>query len=378
MIKIAILKITPRVTMKGIPRRHHYVTRAYLELFLEPGDKHLYCYGRKRNEPFRNTPENLANIRDFYSFRRPDGGIDCSLETRIEREIETPGIPLIRKLASGKANLSHADRTKVAKLIALQSVRVPYERTFMDANNVSNLNSYLAEMDEASERFSAPVSALYLAVSLNGNPRSITKWTRITRAQVLAELKDADEDPTRSSRETFFSLASDIAAILVKMEWTVHRIYGADRFVTSDRPMLLKSSDEFGFGRGIRDLRSVVLFPLSSTALLEAKHHNWLLDAIRKRTRNTAKTGKRMRNLDITVRTAEPTFVELMNREHSRGAHLWLFSGRKEDWLVEWMQNPLKRPKKAVKVLDVEEEVNFGPGQGPHKIRKREFVIHEE
>ena len=81
--------------MTSIPRQHHFVTKAYLEGFLEPGEKHLVCYVRKKIGSFLSTPRDLANIRDFHSFRRPEGTIDSSLETRIEREIESPGIPLV-------------------------------------------------------------------------------------------------------------------------------------------------------------------------------------------------------------------------------------------------------------------------------------------
>lgn len=118
--------------MAGIPRRHHFVTKAYLDGFLLPGEGHLCCYDRKKSAPFLTAPENLANRHDYHSFKRPDGTIDYSLETQIGSEIESPGIPVIQKLAAGKVNISHAERTTLAKLIALRSVRVPFERNFMD------------------------------------------------------------------------------------------------------------------------------------------------------------------------------------------------------------------------------------------------------
>jgi hypothetical protein len=55
--------------MPGIPRRHHFVTKAYLEGFLELGEKHLSCYMRRRSEPFLSMPVNLANIRDSIVLR---------------------------------------------------------------------------------------------------------------------------------------------------------------------------------------------------------------------------------------------------------------------------------------------------------------------
>jgi hypothetical protein len=299
--------------MAGIPRRHHYVTKAYLDGFLEPGANHLFCYGRKRAEPFPNTPVNLANIRDFHSFKRPDGSIDCNLETQIEREIESPGIPLIRRLASGKVNLDHTQRFAVATLIALQSVRVPFERNFMDANNVENLRSYIEEMDESSRRLGAPVNAIDIAITPRDDPRLIRKWTRITRKQILAELKEAEEDPNKSSRDTFLLLAGDLATVFVQMEWTIRYVSGAGRLITSDRPVIRRSTDGRGLGRGMKDLRSEISFPLSSTAALEMKHHNWLLDAVRKRRSNETRKRKKGVNLEISALQADDAFVDGLN-----------------------------------------------------------------
>ena len=109
---------------------------------------------------------------------------------------------------------------------------------------------------------------------------------RITRAQILAELREAEEDPQRSSRETFFGLASALEAILVKMEWTVRYASGSSRFITSDRPVIRSFSDGPSIGRGLRDLRAEIGFPLSSTSILEIKHRQWHINAARKRTRN--------------------------------------------------------------------------------------------
>lgn len=95
---------------------------------------------RRKSKPFASKPEKLANIRGFHSYSRPDGYVDVSLETQIERAIESPGIPLIRSLASGKVRLNFEQRLQVARLVALQSVRVPYERLFLD-RNIDNLRS---------------------------------------------------------------------------------------------------------------------------------------------------------------------------------------------------------------------------------------------
>ena len=320
-------------------------------------------------------PVNLANIRDFHSFRRPDSSIDTSLETLIEREIESPGIPLIRKLASGKVNIDYKQRSLVARLVGLQSVRVPYERSFMDSNNVDNLRSYIDEMDESARRLGQPVNAIEIAVTPHDDPRLIKNWVRITRAQILAELKEAEEDPHRSSRETFFGLASALEAILVRMEWTVRYASGSSRFITSDRPVIRSFSDGPSIGRGLRDLRAEISFPLSSTSILEIKHRQWHINAARKRTRNQRPAQKP--DWKIATGDADDSFIESLNRKMAKQAHLLVFSGGKAEWLLEWMKEPLKAAKQAVTVLDTELNLSIHR-EKPKMTRKREWVVGHE
>jgi hypothetical protein len=363
--------------MGTAPRHHHFVTKAYLEGFLEPPAAHLLCYGRKRSAPFRSAPEKLANIRDFHSFRRPDGTIDASLEAYIGREIETPGIPVLRKLAAGRTAIDHIQRLKLAKLVALQSVRVPFERNFMDENNKEDLLSYLAQMDEDSRRLNAPVNAIQIAITPVDDPRLIKKWFTLTRAQVLAALNEVKEDPTGSSRKTFLGLADAIAEIYMSMEWTIHCAQGSQRFITSDRPVLRHYSDGGGPGRGLKDLRSEVYFPLSSAALFHMKHHNWLIDEIRKRKHGAPRPRRRPANPTIACVEAEIELMEKVNRMLADHAHLWVFSGREEEWLSGWMKEPFKKPKRAVTVADEERYPRTGH-EPPKLTRKREFVVAED
>jgi hypothetical protein len=359
--------------MGSIPRRHHYIAASYLEGFLEPGEKHLDCYGRKRSAPFSNAPDKLANIRDYHSFKRPDGTIDCSLEVQIEREIETPGIPVIRKLVAGKTNLDYSERLRLAKLIALQAVRVPYERNFMESNHKQNLLSYIEDMDQRSCNKNAPVNAIEVAAAPGADPRLIKEWVPVTRAQILADLRQLEEDPGSSSRHILLGLAADLAKIYMQMEWTIFYATGADRFITSDRPVITISSGDKNLSRGIKDVRSKIIFPLSSAALLQMEHHNWMLDAVRR----SPSKAKQKKSPCVAPSSAPEKLVEMVNRMQAARAHLWIFSGRKENWLKEWMKAPLKEPKHVVSIVD--EQLIKGTDGGPSRItRKREFVVSHE
>jgi len=101
-------------------------------------------------------------------------------------------------------------------------------------------------MDEESRRLGVPVNAIEVGVAPRDDPRLIQKWVPFRRANVLEMLKELEEDPGRTSRETFFGLADHLAEILIGMEWIVYYASGKSRFITSDRPVILASADEDG------------------------------------------------------------------------------------------------------------------------------------
>lgn len=356
--------------MVATPRRHHYVTAAYLKGFLETGHQHLICYGRRRQVPFRATPEKLANLRDYYASRK-NGTTDYSLETEIEREVEGPGLAVIRKLISGRTNISWQERHHLAKLIALQSVRIPYERDFMESNHKATLLGYIADMDEASRDAGRSVDAIEVGVSAVDDPRLIN-WRRVTRQEVLQELRELAHDPGSGSRHLLLYLSGKISEIYVDMDWTVFNISGSDRFTTSDRPMIVSYPDRIGRGRGIKDPRTEVIFPLAGKILLKMRHRNWMLSAIRrKRSKSEVKQRPTLKWLD-----ASPELVKAANQHQVERAYFWVFSGSERSSLEDWMTSPSKEPKR-VTIVDESAGENISSAM-PRMIRKRQFIFDHE
>ncbi|MGC2108608.1 MAG: DUF4238 domain-containing protein, partial [Candidatus Korobacteraceae bacterium] len=319
--------------MPTAPRRHHYVTKAYLDGFLETGEACLYCYGRKRAQPFLAAPVNLANIRDYHSFKRADGSLDSSLETVIEREFESPGIPILRRLATGKTSLRFSQRFALASLIALQNVRVPYEREFMDRHYKEELLGYLREMDEASLRLGGPVNAVHVAVNSSGEEPKADAWRTFKRKDIEALLREREHDTDNFSREAFLQIAREMAVTYSRMKWTVYLTSGKGRFITTDCPVVTSFRNGPKLGAGIKDPDCEISFPLSSRTLLRMKHDHWSLkDPERKRypwkRRKTAG-----RNSAIELIQVDDNAVRLHNECHVDQAYMWTFSGAVQGWL---------------------------------------------
>ena len=359
--------------MAGLPRRHHYVTKAYLDGFVEPKERLLFCYGRKKLKAYCATPENLAHIRDYHSFRRKDGTLDFTLETQIGQQIESPGIPIIRILSEGKTNLDKAQRLCLARFIALQNVRVPYERDFMDQLHKIEFEGYLADMDEMSSQRGFPVDHIEVAACASDREPMPHEWVRVTRDFVDAELRRIEADPQRSSRDSFFDLAERLAKPILDMKWTVFYGTGEARFITSDCPVITRDRNERRCFPGLENSDTEVYFPLSKNALIRMEHDNSCQLLPRKQQIRRQRRVMRARTQEINAVQADDQLVQSLNNLVVSRSHLWTVSGTNQSWLLERMQQPSKIPKRTKAIIESESITTNVVGQ---RLRtKKEFVV---
>lgn len=200
------------------------MTKAYLDGFLEPQDEQLFCWGRNRTKPFRACPDELAFERNYHSVKREDGTWDDFVEQFIANEIESPGLPVLRRLSNGSTRITWEERSASALLLALQQLRIPAFRR-MTENLNRELLSRLVRICEAD------------ADEGRGEPiilQTRRGEVRFTLDQLKAELAQSRIDPGRQSLEMFVKLAFDnIYRIYQHMKWTVH--LAADRKSSSLR-----------------------------------------------------------------------------------------------------------------------------------------------
>jgi hypothetical protein len=359
--------------MPGPPRRHHYVTKAYLEGFLEPDERLLFCYGRKRSEPFRAGPENLANIRDYYSFRRKDGTLDSTLEEQIGQKIESPGLPIVRMLSRGAKELSRSQRLSVARLIALQNVRVPYQRDFMDHQHKATLEGYIADMDAESRRRGFPVNALEVSINVTGREPRSNEWFVVTRDSVTAELRAIEADPGAFSREAFFELAEHTAKTISEMQWAVLRAPEKSPFITSDCPVVTRDKTGRRMFPGLKDQETEVLFPLSKSAVLRMDHFR--LCQIHPRKKHVVRQKRVMKAPAQTIQEerASDELVLHLNQVVASRSQFWTFSGVDHPWLFQHMQATSSIPKLTRPRL--ESEAPSLNSKGRLVLTKKEFFV---
>jgi hypothetical protein len=332
------------------PKQHHYVTKAYLDGFLEPGCGQLVCYGRHRQTPFLRTPQDLAIRRNYHSFKRADGTWDDSLEQHIQRYVEDPGLAVLRVLVNGKTRLSWEQRDQLSLLVAAQRFRVPHIRQLIDAQNRDTIDAWLSEYKRKELEIGGDPGQMIVGVSSALRPNE-KREISLTKADLEHLLKKYDEDPERFSREQFMNLAAKFVQIFRVMKWTVYYSVGPSRFIVSDCPaaMVFARKDISTVAIVRPDCR--ILFPLSRTSLLLMEHDIPLIAKLNK-IGPTSTSRKLLNRLpEIRIATASARDVVLFNETQVDQASRWVFAGQRSDWLIPRLQQASKNVRQAVTTI---------------------------
>ena len=91
-----------KMTAQGsqVARRHHHVPELLLRNFVDSSGK-LHCYRRADDRFFCASTSNVFLKKDLYTKRGTDGlDHDASMETDLERQVETPVAPVVRKIVA--------------------------------------------------------------------------------------------------------------------------------------------------------------------------------------------------------------------------------------------------------------------------------------
>lgn len=326
--------------MSSRPKQQHYVTRAYLEQFLEPDQQFLFCYGRHRS-PFQKRPADLASERSYYSFRRPDGTWDDSLEHEIERLVETPGLAVIRKLSSGNMRLNWAERDALSMLMAVQRLRVPHLRQMIDAAHAEMIQRLLVEHDQMQQE-QGPGRMWIRHISPVARPGDAERSRAYVTKEELEEIqRSLDKDPGQFSRETLFSLATSFAKVFRRMKWTFYSNTDTP-FITSDCPVLLWHEREDVKHAGMIRPDTNIEFPLSRTSLLSMAHDVGLMNRVTRLGPNSE--ARRILNQVPEIRIAQLKGEQVKNFNLRQAAYCsrWTFCGRENDELIDVLRERSK------------------------------------
>jgi hypothetical protein len=333
------------------PKQHHYVTKAYLDGFLEPGCPQLVCYSRHRQAPFCRTPQDLATQRNYHSFKRADGTWDDSLELKLQKDVEDPGLCVLRLLANGKTRLSWGQRDQMSLLVATQRFRVPHIRRVIDSQNLEAVRAWLSEYELRERETGGNPGRMIIGVS--GGMRPGRKHEiEVTKAELKEMLETCENDPEGFSREEFMNLAASFSKIFRTMKWTMYYASGPSRFITSDCPAAMhfvrRDIDTISIARP--DCR--ILFPLSKSSLLLMEHDMAVVAKLKEI--GPTPRGRRLLNRlpEIRIVTASAGDVQSFNEIQADQASRWVFAGQQSNWVIARLQSGSKNVRQVVRKVN--------------------------
>jgi hypothetical protein len=314
-------------------KRQHYVTQAYLKGFLEQGRDSLYMYGRNRDTCFAMKPDRIAFEGNYYSFKRPDGTWDDSLETFLADRVEGPGIGLLRRLAGRDTKLSIHERMQFALVLAFQEFRVPYMRQMHDAMFQRVLKGLQADLSSRGEE--------ELRLRFVSRFRQTTSEFTVTPELIRDELQKLANDPTRFSRESLQASAFDFTQIYTYLRWEVHYANGASQFVTSDCPVMRVFPPGGDSSMSLMRPDVEIRFPLDKKSILVLRHDRESMQKVREMPRRAAEVFDEFeRNPTIYEFDASDEFVSAANRLTIDFCHRWLFSSSERPEIPTLLRGP--------------------------------------
>lgn len=239
------------------PKRHHYVSRFYLEGFADR-EGLLHVFDRKTGKIRPQTPKDTTVIGHFYTF------IDKDEQRRFELEklfgiIETSACSALKKINNG-GHLSQKEREYLSLFIAMTAIRTP--AAFEEARHVeqevhrADIKLRMANKQQAyfiEKRVSPPG-----ATEEELHKLAIDAYRMVNEDCFTVEVSD------ELARQASLKQWVPVAEIIYKRDWTVVEAPDGFEYITSDSPAVLVPLEKFkndplGFG----SLHAHVLFPLT-------------------------------------------------------------------------------------------------------------------
>ena len=220
------------------PKRHHFLPKFYLKNFCE--NEFFWVYDRKKNEYRKQTPNNTAIQKKYYSFIGCDGKENNEIENKVLSDIETEASPIIDKI-NNKKIISLYERIILTIFITFLHLRGP---------------SFEKEMNDIFEKF----IKIYAKLSFptEENTKKIIKRFASNNKQKDISSKELMDFVNKGnykvkvhreySLKKMYELAQELPVYFIQMDWQFCYSPKTSLFITSDNPFVLIPPNDYKKG----------------------------------------------------------------------------------------------------------------------------------
>lgn len=253
------------------PRKHHYVSRFYLEGFCAPasaktnGKRLLWVYEQRR-EPRCSVPGAEGWQRDFYSSE--ENGTKKIDTERWFAGLETRIAPLIADIVTCKRGPTDAEKTCLAAFMGTMYTRTPLGRQLSDERFGPATSQMLKRVATDPDEF----RKLYFTMDARFRPQDDDETIEQVRLDILSGKNDALEERGDFRLDSIIEVGITVGEVLFEMGWQF--VYAPDghTFITSDNPVVSEVSEPgspaIHFRSGVNLPNAVVWFPLTRDVCL--------------------------------------------------------------------------------------------------------------
>lgn len=206
------------------PRRQHTVPRLYLRAFANR-NQIIMCTRGSTTDKVRNIAK-VAFTRDFYSVV-VNGTRDVTVETWLQRHVEDPAAPALRRVLDGQWPPVDEDRHVIAAYAAFQLLRTPLIRAYM--RQIDQATAPLLWSAEVLRRTTAQVELTdnekfqVLAEARARTPAAVTERTD-PRGMLRTMIREADRQVPRLL-DRGWSLLRSASPVLVTSDNPVAKFF---------------------------------------------------------------------------------------------------------------------------------------------------------
>ena len=246
---------------KEIKKKHHYLSRFYLEGFTKQDSNRLWVYEKGRLEVRTSSPEAEGCQKYYHAFVTDEGNRDTNTIEDYFQKIETNTGILLAKIHQRK-KLTEQDRKELALFVSFMFTRVPLFRSEIEKMAAEHINN--VGLDAAISDFKISLATIGTELGINPN---ISENELIK----LPSLRGSVFSLTQ-----IFHVAIDFFPKILNLKWRFLLSNQDYKYVTSDNPLYFCSPSASGaLPRGDflnNDIE--ITLPLSKEVALIAKRHN--------------------------------------------------------------------------------------------------------
>ncbi len=307
-------------------KRHHYVSRFYLEAFATPESSEeqpmLWRFEHGAQEPILLQPQDAAVQTHYYSIKLASGEKTDVFEKFLSA-IEGSATSVLREqIDKEESVLGKAEREKLALYIVIAMLRVPRARNWVEKTH-KDLTELIMK---TAARVPGRLESLLAELEEKSGEKSNTTADQL-REFVLKDRYRLEVNPI-VSLQTIFELAPQLHPILYFFQWQVLRTESDDKFLTSDNPVVyVDPTLPRGFwGVGLMNQGLELTFPISPEKCLLATHDPEFDNLIAKLPPEVALRRTSTYEPKMRYSTTPPLFVREINRRTVRAATRYVFS----------------------------------------------------